>query len=154
MVGEKNHHVSDALIIQRKNYQPLHTGGSFVLGQEQDAKAVFADSKWDPGFEPGQSLSGSLAQVELWDTILTPEEIKSLSNCEIETLRPENRVITWGSSAWDWNVVDLKEVKLNRFCEPNLIINQFVWPKAIDFHTLYNYCQLISGMYARFKLKK
>ena len=66
MVWEKNHHVSDALIIQRKNYQPLHTGGSFVLGQEQDAKAVFGDSKWDPGFEPGQSLSGSLAQVELW----------------------------------------------------------------------------------------
>ena len=23
-------------------------------------------TKWDPGFEPGQSLSGSLAQVELW----------------------------------------------------------------------------------------
>ena len=135
------------MTIKSEDYIPLYLGGSFILGQEQDAKAIFDDSPFEPIFDPTQGLSGALTQVELWNTILTPSEIESLANCEIATLRPKNRVITWGSSAWDGNEVNFKEVELNELCEQNLISNQFLWPRPTDFHTFNSYCNAMDGKF-------
>ena len=118
---------------------------SFILGQEQDAKAIFDDSSFEPVFDRTQGLSGALTQVELWNRILTPAEIKSIANCEIATVRPRNRVVTWGSNAWDVKEVNFKEVEMKELCEQNLVLNQFIWPRAIDFNTFNSYCKAIDG---------
>ena len=137
--------ISDTLIIKTEDYVPLHVGGSFISGQEQDAKAIFDDSPFEPIFDRTQGLSGSLTQVELWNTILSPAEIERLANCQIATLRPKNRVITWGSNAWDAKEINFKEVKLIELCEQNLVFNQLIWPRAIDFNTFNSYCQAMDG---------
>ena len=96
-------------------------------------------------FDRTQGLSGALTQVELWNRILTPAEIKSIANCEIATVRPRNRVVTWGSNAWDVKEVDFKEVEMKELCEQNLVLNQLIWPRAIDFNTFNSYCKAIDG---------
>ena len=83
--------------------------------------------------------------MELWNRILTPAEIKSIANCEIATVRPRNRVVTWGSNAWDVKEVDFKEVEMKELCEQNLVLNQLIWPRAIDFNTFNSYCRAIDG---------
>ena len=81
--------LSDSIIFKKDEYHPLHAGGSFILGQEQDGKAIFTDGGFDPGFDRRQGFSGLLSQVELWNTVLYESEIKKLANCEISTLRPQ-----------------------------------------------------------------
>ena len=90
--------LSDSVMMKKEDYIPLHAGGSFLLGQEQDGKAIFHEGGFDPILDKLQGFSGLLTQVELWNTILSESEVKKLAKCEISTLRPQNRVITWGSS--------------------------------------------------------
>ncbi|KAG7176300.1 Gamma-aminobutyric acid receptor subunit beta-like 8 [Homarus americanus] len=52
---------------------PLLTNGTLILGQEQDGVSQ--------GFDPNQVLLGDLAQVNLWDRLVTPEEVKGMASC-------------------------------------------------------------------------
>ena len=134
---------SDSIIIAKEDYVPLHAGGSMVLGQEPDGKPGF-----DPKFDKKQGFSGLVTQVELWNIILSKSEILSLAQCEIISLRSQNRVITWESKdAWIANQVNFIEVPIKNLCKPNLIINNLVWPKAIDFQTFNSYCSTINGIF-------
>ena len=134
---------SDSIIITKEDYVPLHAGGSMILGQEHDGKPGF-----DPKFDKKQGFSGLVTQVELWNTILSKSEISKLAQCEILSLRSQNRVVTWESEgAWIANQANFMEVPMKKLCKPNLTLNNLVWPKAIDFHTLNSYCTTIDGKY-------
>ncbi|XP_028660616.2 LOW QUALITY PROTEIN: sushi, von Willebrand factor type A, EGF and pentraxin domain-containing protein 1 [Erpetoichthys calabaricus] len=55
-------------------------GGSLVLGQDQDLKGE--------GFNPVESFVGSISQMNVWDYVLLPEQIKALaSSCPKELHR-------------------------------------------------------------------
>ena len=129
----------------KEEYQLLHAGGSLVLGQEQDAKAIFNDAVFNPKFDAKQGFSGLLTQVELWNTVLSKAEIQKLANCEVLSLRPQKRVITWDSDVWLAKKTNFTDVSLEKLCERNLIMDQFVWPKAIDFTTFNSYCSTVNG---------
>jgi hypothetical protein len=45
-------------------------GGALVLGQEQDKKGE--------GFNPAESFVGSLSQLNLWDYVLSPQQVNSI----------------------------------------------------------------------------
>ena len=140
---------SDTFDMKKEEYQFLHAGGSLVMGQEQDGKAIFDDGDgiFYPFFDKKQGFCGLLTQVELWNTILTASEIQKLATCEVSSLRPQNRVITWKSGAWQaTGNTDFKNVPLEKFCEKNLIIDQFIWPRAIDFDTFNSLCMTMDGM--------
>ncbi|CAL8314687.1 unnamed protein product [Arctogadus glacialis] len=51
----------------------LRAGGQLVLGQEQDSLGG--------GFDSTQALVGELAQVGLWDRVLTPVQVAGLARC-------------------------------------------------------------------------
>ncbi|KAJ3601477.1 hypothetical protein NHX12_032445 [Muraenolepis orangiensis] len=51
----------------------LRAGGQLVLGQEQDSPGG--------GFDSTQALVGELAQVGLWDRVLTPSQVAGLARC-------------------------------------------------------------------------
>ena len=107
--------------MKKEDYHLLHAGGSLVMGQEQDGKAIFEEGKeFYPFFDKQQSFSGQLTQVELWNTTLTALEIQKLATCEVSSLRPQNRVITWKSSAWKAiGKTHIKNVPLEELCEKN-----------------------------------
>ena len=134
--------------MKKEDYHLLHAGGSLVMGQEQDGKAIFEEGKeFYPFFDKQQSFSGQLTQVELWNTTLTALEIQKLATCEVSSLRPQNRVITWKSSAWKAiGKTHIKNVPLEELCEKNLIIDQFIWPREIDFTTFNSLCKTMNGM--------
>ena len=132
---------SDSVIKSKEDYVPLHIGGSMILGQEQDGKPGF-----DPKFDKKQGFSGQVTQVELWNTILSKSEINKLAHCKIHSLRSQNRVVTWESEgAWIARQANFMEVPIKKLCKQNLILNNLVWPKAIDFHTFNNYCSTLDG---------
>ena len=114
------------------------------MGQDQDGKPV-GDYTFDPLFDPQQGLSGKLAQVELWNIILRPSEIKNLANCEISSLQPQNRVVTWGSDSWIAVKANFAHTSIEKLCSKNQIVDQFIWPRSIDFDTFHNYCGAIGG---------
>ena len=122
----------------------MHAGGSLIVGQEQDGKAVGHET-FDPIFDPEEGLSGKLSQVELWNTVLTISEIQKLANCEIPSLRPQNRVITWGSDSWIAEETHYKHTPIEKLCEKNQIVDHFIWPTRIDFDTFNSYCGTIDG---------
>uniref|UniRef100_A0A4W3I336 Sushi, von Willebrand factor type A, EGF and pentraxin domain containing 1 n=1 Tax=Callorhinchus milii TaxID=7868 RepID=A0A4W3I336_CALMI len=61
-------------------------GGALVLGQEQDKKGE--------GFNPAESFVGSLSQLNIWDYVLTPQQIKLLATACPEDLKKGN-VLAW-----------------------------------------------------------
>ena len=134
--------------MKKEDYHLLHAGGSLVMGQEQDGKAIFEEGKeFYPFFDKQQSFSGQLTQVELWNTTLTALEIQKLGTCEVSSLRPQNRVITWKSSAWKaTGETNIKNVPLEGLCEKNLIIDQFIWPREIAFNTFNSLCMTMNGV--------
>ena len=62
----------------------VQSGGYLVLGQDQD--------KLGGGFELGDTLNAQLAEVNMWDRVLSGKEIASqYTNCRI----PSGSVVTW-----------------------------------------------------------
>ncbi|XP_030635356.1 LOW QUALITY PROTEIN: sushi, von Willebrand factor type A, EGF and pentraxin domain-containing protein 1 [Chanos chanos] len=61
-------------------------GGALVLGQDQDQRGE--------GFNPVESFVGSLSQLNIWNYVLTPQQIRSLAtSCPEELLR--GNVFAW-----------------------------------------------------------
>ena len=113
--------------MRQDEFHPIYADGSFVLGQEQDGQP------FGGFFDENQGFSGKLSQVEIWNTELTPVEVYNLANCILSTVRPQNRVVTWGTNKWVATNVKIKDVPLKSFCEKNIISNYFIWPEEIDF---------------------
>ncbi|KAK3545348.1 hypothetical protein QTP70_004069 [Hemibagrus guttatus] len=61
-------------------------GGALVLGQDQDQRGE--------GFNPVESFVGSLSQLNIWDYVLSPQQIRSLSNSCPSDLQRGN-VFAW-----------------------------------------------------------
>ncbi|XP_043916972.1 sushi, von Willebrand factor type A, EGF and pentraxin domain-containing protein 1 isoform X2 [Protopterus annectens] len=61
-------------------------GGALVLGQEQDMRGE--------GFNPAESFVGSLSQLNMWDYVLTPEQVKLLSTSCPEDIKKGN-LLAW-----------------------------------------------------------
>ncbi|XP_063750705.1 sushi, von Willebrand factor type A, EGF and pentraxin domain-containing protein 1 isoform X1 [Eleginops maclovinus] len=63
-------------------------GGALVLGQDQDQRGE--------GFNPVESFVGSLSQLNIWDRVLTPQQIKVLSsNCPASHVSHRGNVFAW-----------------------------------------------------------
>uniref|UniRef100_A0A8D0GC18 Sushi, von Willebrand factor type A, EGF and pentraxin domain containing 1 n=1 Tax=Sphenodon punctatus TaxID=8508 RepID=A0A8D0GC18_SPHPU len=61
-------------------------GGALVLGQEQDQKGE--------GFNPAESFVGSISQLNIWNYVLSLQQVKSLATACLEELQKGN-VLAW-----------------------------------------------------------
>lgn len=50
-------------------------GGALVLGQDQDQRGA--------GFNPVESFVGSISQLNIWDRVLTPQQVKQSSSAGV-----------------------------------------------------------------------
>lgn len=48
-------------------------GGALVLGQDQDQRGE--------GFNPVESFVGSISQLNIWDRVLTPQQVHVVTDC-------------------------------------------------------------------------
>ncbi|KAE8279214.1 Sushi, von Willebrand factor type A, EGF and pentraxin domain-containing protein 1 [Larimichthys crocea] len=63
-------------------------GGALVLGQDQDQRGE--------GFNPVESFVGSISQLNIWDRVLTPQQIKVLaSSCPASHVTHRGNVLAW-----------------------------------------------------------
>ncbi|XP_058479498.1 sushi, von Willebrand factor type A, EGF and pentraxin domain-containing protein 1 isoform X3 [Solea solea] len=63
-------------------------GGVLVLGQDQDQRGE--------GFNPVESFVGSMSQLNIWDRVLTPQQIKVLaSSCPASHVTHRGNVLAW-----------------------------------------------------------
>ncbi|XP_017288668.1 sushi, von Willebrand factor type A, EGF and pentraxin domain-containing protein 1 isoform X3 [Kryptolebias marmoratus] len=63
-------------------------GGALVLGQDQDQKGE--------GFNPVESFVGSISQLNIWDRVLTPQQIRVLaSSCPASHVTHRGNVLAW-----------------------------------------------------------
>ena len=127
--------------MKKTDFRPLYTGGSFVIAQEQDGRpgAVTFDKK--------QGFSGQMSQVEIWNTILSQSEIESVANFAKSTVRSKNRVVTWESNSWStYGKATFKDVPLKDLCQRNVMSNQFIWPRPIDYEDFTGYCDTMAAI--------
>ncbi|MBN3306145.1 SVEP1 protein, partial [Amia calva] len=61
-------------------------GGALVLGQDQDQRGE--------GFNPVESFVGSMSQLNIWDHVLTPQQIQALASSCPEDLQRGN-LLAW-----------------------------------------------------------
>ena len=133
------------LHINRDDYLPIYTNGSIVLGQEYDGIADKED--FDPIFDPLQSFSGKISQVEFWNIILTPKEIHRLANCDASTIKSQNHILTWKPEDWKLSgKTTIMDIPLTELCQKNIVSNHLIWPRAITFEKLSSYCSLVEGI--------
>ena len=132
--------------MKKKDYVPVYKDGSLILGQEQDGKPKYDNGTFDPIFDEKQAFSGKLTQVELWNVNLSPSEINDIAKCVVTSLKPDNRVITWGSVEWIAKQATVKDIPLQNLCDENLILNQFIWPRRINYNSFSTYCHTIHGI--------
>ncbi|KAJ3584915.1 hypothetical protein NHX12_013638 [Muraenolepis orangiensis] len=67
---------------------PIPGGGVLVLGQDQDGRG--------DGFNPVESFVGSLSQLNIWDRVLSPQQIKVLaSSCPASHVTHRGNVLAW-----------------------------------------------------------
>ena len=143
--------------MRNDEYHPLYTGGSFILGQEQDGRPNAVN--FEPSFDKNQAFSGKITQVEIWNTVLSAVEIQKLANCSASTIRPQNRVVTWEpetrlqsfseskvADAWLANNATILNISFEKLCQKNLILNQFIWPRAITYKDFTNYCKTMDAI--------
>ena len=97
-----------------------------VLGQEQDS--VFGGL-----FDASQAFSGKLTQVEIWDIELPAEDIQNLANCNIETVKESNQLVSWISAKWEINNVTIVDEELGELCKSNPIMDQVVFIRLVDY---------------------
>ena len=98
--------------ISEVNYQSLATGGTFLIGQEQDIV--------NGAFDEHQAFSGNVTQVEMWKNVLSEENILALSKCEVDTVDPDNNVISWKKVDSEWSIhgnVYVMEASLASTCQ-------------------------------------
>ncbi|XP_039996882.1 sushi, von Willebrand factor type A, EGF and pentraxin domain-containing protein 1 isoform X2 [Xiphias gladius] len=63
-------------------------GGALVLGQDQDQRGE--------GFNPVESFVGSISQLNIWDRVLTQQQIKVLaSSCPASHVTHRGNVLAW-----------------------------------------------------------
>ncbi|XP_056156472.1 LOW QUALITY PROTEIN: sushi, von Willebrand factor type A, EGF and pentraxin domain-containing protein 1 [Lampris incognitus] len=66
----------------------IPAGGALVLGQDQDQRGE--------GFNPVESFVGSISQLNIWDRVLTPQQIKVLaSSCPASHVTHRGNVLAW-----------------------------------------------------------
>ena len=140
-----NIYFADALNVKKGRYLPLYTNGSLVIGNDFDGKADKED--FDSGFDPRQGLSGKISQVEIWNTILTSVEIQKLANCHKSSIKFQNLILAWKTEDWKLSgETTIYEIPLKELCQKNVVSNQFIWPRPIDFEKFSSYCNLIDGI--------
>ena len=84
--------------------------------------------------------------MELWNTILTSEDILEIASCVKSSVKPQNRVVTWSMEEWtSIKMEPLKEIPLEDICKENPLVDQFIWPDKLNFVTLSYYCEIVEG---------
>ena len=56
-------------------------------------------------------------KVDIISVPLTSYEIEQLAKCQVQSVRPSERVMTWGSSTWNYYDVTVQEMPLQDFCK-------------------------------------
>ena len=127
--------------IPEEKFHPLYAdGASFIIGQEQDGFPYGGRFDWNQGF------SGKITQMEIWNTILTSQEISEIAFCLKSSVKPQKRVVTWSTEAWtSIKMEPLKEIPLEDICKENPLVDQFIWPDKLNFVTLSYYCEIVGG---------
>ncbi|XP_048379946.1 mucosal pentraxin-like isoform X1 [Stegostoma tigrinum] len=83
----------------------VHGGGTIILGQEQDQEGS--------GFDSQQSFEGELADVNMWDHILSPRYIKALSR---QCHRTGGNIINWATV--EYVSRGIINIQYNQDCKP------------------------------------
>ena len=85
--------------------------GVFIVGQDNDAKY------YGGAFNAKQSFSGRITQMEIWNTVLPPNDIEQIARCKKASTLEANRVVTWLSDDWIANKVDFADTPLTELCQ-------------------------------------
>ncbi|KAK7084793.1 hypothetical protein SK128_007055 [Halocaridina rubra] len=116
----------------------IRSGGSLIIGQEQDTVSA--------GFNEFESLSGRLADLRLYDLILTTAQMRNFTTCE-HILPDRPPILSFWNIENDFEIksVDLQDIRLRETCSPERNID-VVFPELRDFEDAELICDIAGGI--------
>ncbi|ROT75706.1 putative basement membrane-specific heparan sulfate proteoglycan core protein, partial [Penaeus vannamei] len=80
-----------------------------------------------------ESYSGDLSQINVWDTILSDDEIRQMARCRSD---PKGNYISW-EAGWTLYNVSTYDMSLSDFCSREVDILYFWFPRALELTAQY-----------------
>ncbi|KAF7219180.1 pentraxin-related protein PTX3 [Nothobranchius furzeri] len=74
----------------------LPDGGSVQLGQERNGCCGSAVAGFEEGFDPKLAFAGKMTGVNMWDSVLTEEEISQLALRQGQGCEQRGSMVAWG----------------------------------------------------------
>lgn len=131
---------SDTTTVPLNDFIPLSRDGILVLGQEQDGPGGY--------FDETQSFSGELTQVEVWNSLLSQDDIQDLASCNRESVATDTQVVSWILSKWivSPEVAMRKEDQLDNLCRPSVLKNWLIWADRVTYKQMSDVCKRMDGV--------
>ena len=109
---------------------------SFDIGQEQDIIGG--------GYDPAQLFNGEISEFNMWNTLISEEEIRNLAKCMSTT---RGNVIAWNQTNFKFNKIDIIDVlEHSLFCEKRKQL--VVFPEKKSFQRAKSLCNIHGGKLA------
>ncbi|XP_068215954.1 uncharacterized protein [Palaemon carinicauda] len=134
----KNGEVTEgSMNISASSLVRIRPGGTLIIGQDQDSV--------EGGFNEFQSLSGRLADLRLYDVLLTVNQMKNLTSCK-DMKAESSPVVNFDDVMKDFEVrnVSVSNIKNKNTCVRNRNFD-LVFPELRDFDTADLLCDIAGG---------
>ena len=86
-----------------------------------------------------------LLEIKNWIYDITNQAFSA--NCLKPSVKSKNRVVTWGSRAWDIFNVNMKEVPIETFCQTNILSNLLIYPEGVSNDVFKVFCDVVDGQF-------
>lgn len=130
--------VPNHLVVARgkgwKAKQGLEGDGTLVVGQDQDTPGG--------GFSASDSFSGLIADLRVFDRVLTQNDISAAAHCQMAI---PNALITLLDNDWVYNNVTRNSVSRKEFCRSNEEQFFLVFHQTVNLDTHRQLCSAIGG---------
>ena len=108
-------------------------GSSFMIGQEPDA--------FRGGFDELQAFRGNMTEMNMWDYVLSDQEIKKIGTC---MGRAQGNVFSWKKENFNFYNVSLDSIKdVNELCTLEKSI--FIFPNRLSLPSAKKICTAHGG---------
>ncbi|XP_069982164.1 uncharacterized protein [Penaeus vannamei] len=112
-------------------------GGHLILGQDHDS--------FQGGYQADQSYAGLVANVNLWERVLAPREIRDFATCDLDS---SGAVVKWDPSSWKLNdTVRLGSAERTDVCAINATRYTLI-SEALNYEKATGVCQSLSSSVA------
>ena len=110
------------------------------MGQNQDSLDTSGF------FDHRKAFSGQVTQVQMWNVVLNPTDIKDLATCKVQNVFENQEIVQWNNlQLWELSNVTTTEVNLGKLCTKSPLLDRLIWLKHVSYDHIFELCNTVEG---------